>query len=404
MLPDTNQLIQSERGKAPFFESGGANDRTLRLNLILAATGVFAALIAAAPVFGQADVPESLNRQSIKLGAGLVTRSVFLHDARLGEVTDIIFDPTAEAKFGVAGLQGAVFLKGDLSPASRVQFTGPGSGLLGLLGAPPRFSEIQFVHLDKKRGWGYLDRGGHGWQNAALLGPDGRTLWTYGENPDAVDDMAAGDLDGDGVVDFVVGFNGGSGIRRLDVAGKKRWQQPDGNVWHVEIVDANGDGKPEIVHTNARGEITIRDPDGKVLRKFKTGIYCSQFSLCHWPSPQSAPKLATERNGTLALLDLLGGIAARYPIPAPKSPDGVRAAAVRLKKGEPPYLAALMIGRDWRGEASILYLFNARREAVYREDLAGRCAALKLLPAAEPGLDEFLVGGPNVVWKYKPGK
>ena len=65
----------------------------------------------------------------------------------------------------------------------------------------------------------------------------------------SVDDTAAGDVDGDGRLEFVVGFNGGGGVRLLDSTEKMRWRKPDGNVWHVEIADLKGC----LLYTSARG-------------------------------------------------------------------------------------------------------------------------------------------------------
>jgi hypothetical protein len=64
----------------------------------------------------------------------------------------------------------------------------------------------------------------------------GKPLWSYGAGSNGVDDMVAGDLNGDGLLQFAVGFNGGGGIHLLNSQGKKLWEFPDGNVWHVEIV------------------------------------------------------------------------------------------------------------------------------------------------------------------------
>ena len=386
----------------------------LSLSIVVAAAGLLAPPLGASRLLAQTNVPPSLNRQTIKLGKGLLARSVLFHDKSLGTVTDLIFDPKPATKqdaakmgvagLGVAGLGGAVFLKADRSVASRVQFaSAQRRGLDALFARPFLPTHVQFVRIDKRGTWGFLNRGGEGWQDSSLMGANGKTLWSIGGDP-AVDDTASGDLDGDGVADFVVGFNGGAGVRRVDVAGKTRWQKADGNVWHVEIVDADGDGKPEIVHTNAKGEITIRDPNGNIIRRFQTSVYCSDFSLCRWPTSKSAPKLLVREGGRLALVDLLGGIASRYPVPPGNQFGSARAAVVRVKRDEQPYLAVLTTEGNPLFASTTLYLFNAQREVVYQEDIAGKCGTISVVARGEPGLDDFLVGGLNTVWKYSPAK
>lgn len=186
---------------------------------------------------------------TVTVGKGFFEKKLVVHDATLGAVTDIILDPTSEAALGVAGLQGAVFLKDDHSVVSRVTFDVPDRH-----SSPTR---IQFVATKTKGVWEFLDRGGHGWSDASLYGKDGHLLWAYGGMP-GVDDMAAGDLDGDGQPEFVVGFNGAGGLRCLDDTAHEQWRKMGGNIWHVEIVDMDGDGKPEIIqHRCSR---RIRDP------------------------------------------------------------------------------------------------------------------------------------------------
>ena len=96
---------------------------------------------------------------------------------------------------------------------------------------------------------------------------DGTKLWeeTGGQG---VDDVWAADLDGDGIDEVIVGYNGSTGLHVFSADGKRLWKRTDmGNVWHVTAGDLDGDGKPEVVTTSARGKVHVFSPgDGKPLR------------------------------------------------------------------------------------------------------------------------------------------
>jgi hypothetical protein len=356
--------------------------------LLLVLGGVVAFFVYQAMTFQLPPAPPELQTPQVRLGKGLLQKSVFFSDEELGNVTDIILDPLTGARFGVAGVSGAVFLKPDRTPLSHVEFAD----------APVRPTHVQFLDLDGHHTWAFLNRGGSGWQDASFIGADGRTLWVYGGLP-GVDDMTAGNLGGDGSPQFIVGFNGGGGLRCLDAKGELQWQMPGSNIWHVEIVDIDGKGKPKILHTDASGGFTIRNSKGDVEREMRPVGHCSGFSLCRWPTAKSGPKLVIPGKGHIVLADFDGNIVCEFKAPTWEGASkNVHATACRLKKDAPPFLAAVTSYSLWK--ASVLAVFNSEKQPVYEEILTERCGCIVALPHAGSQVDDLLVGGNGKVWRY----
>lgn len=251
---------------------------------------------------------------------------------------------------------------------------------------------------------GFLDAGGIGWQDAQTFDRKGQLLWTYGRfsNPgqSAVNSTAAHDFGNDGITDVVVGCNGDGGVVRLDMAGNIVWQQPDANVWHVEIADADGDGTAEIIHSNAGGQITIRDATGKILRRFNPEGFVSEFSLCRWPSRDGKLGLLFPSERSVRLFDFAGK--ELVTLEAPGSPEHDRAigTGVRFKKGGPEYLAVVTTnGRS----PTLLFVYGPDEKLVQAERLEARGFAIAV-QSEEDGTESLLVGGLGKVWRYRPAR
>jgi hypothetical protein len=199
--------------------------------------------------------------------------------------------------------------------------------------------------------------------------------------------VASASLDGDGDLEFMAGYNGDGGVRLFDASGKRRWRQDDGNVWHVEIVDTNGDGKPEIVHSNAAGEVTVRDPNGNALTRVHTDGYFSRFSVVQWP-PQKTSLLHTG-DGVTRIIDFSGTVRVRLETPDTSFLGDACGAAARFDGRE--YLALAVSQSNW--DRTQLFVFDQANVLRYREVVAAACVAI-----ATPEPEAFLFGcGPRVL-------
>ncbi len=338
---------------------------------------------------GTSAMPAHLESPAVLVGSGFLVRSSFLWDIRLGAVTDIVLadlDPGPGLELGIAGSWGALLRSEDTGTESAVTFS-------------PRAAHVDIVDVEGDGVCEYMNRGS--WiVDPSLLGHDGRQLWTYG-GPSGVDDMCAGDVDGDGRLEFVVGFNGGGGVHLLDSKGNRKWQKPDGNVWHVEIMDADGDRKAAIVHSNAAGQMTVRDRLGAITRRRSPGGYFSEFSLCRWPSKDGREHALFAEGDTVWLFDSNGRAAAQFDAPGCGDRGHARGVPARIWPDRDEYFAVLLSYRLWG--RSVLYVYDPAGALVYQEVLPQACTSIAALSLDGSGADTILVGGLCEVWQYVAG-
>lgn len=356
------------------------------------AVALIAGLFTAQPSLlpAQRAISPRLREPAVLVGDGVLEKSVLLERPSLGTVTDLRAE---KEQLGIAGTKEAVWTDRAGSVKSSVKFRSPGV-------------HVDFIDVEGDGTFEFLNRGGEGWQPASLLDQYGKVLWTQGSrfNPfaPAVDDMAGGDLDGDGLAEFVVGHNGGGGVRMIDRNGNQVWQQPDANVWRVELVDTDADGKLEIVHSNAGGQITVRDGEGKILSRARPKPYFSSFSICRWPTQKDRAYALLAEEGRIWLFDFDASTAAQFDAPDCASRGMARGTPVRLKIGEPEYLAVLVEFRNW--DRSVLYVYDSDKKLVYQEVLDEVCPLIAAVSLGDEKAECLLIGGEGKVWKYTPAE
>jgi hypothetical protein len=338
------------------------------------------------PIISARAMPEALQRTGVLVGEGFLSRSIYMQDTRLGTISDVKFgefDPSPGPEIAIVGSRGALFVDANANAKSSVMFS-------------VHAGHVEIVDVDGDGISEYLDRGG-GWQDVSLIDHKGNAIWTYGGRP-GVDNISGGDINRDGILDFVVGFNGGGGVRLLDSKGQEKWKQSGANVWHVELVDVNDDGSVEIVHSNAAGEMVVRDKDGKILHKAKPAPYFSTFSLCRWPTKKARQYALLAENDTIWLFDFFGKSVFQFDAPLAGKLGNARGVPTRIQNKQSEYFAVVVEFSNWN--RSILYVYAPDKKLVYQEIIPEACASIASLSLDSKGQETLLVGCNGKVWKY----
>jgi hypothetical protein len=321
------------------------------------------------------STPSELRTPKVILGQGLFSKSLYYQDPSLGVITDI--EKGADGQLVLVGQSGAVVLNPNLQPASIAHY-------------PKCMSDVAFVNLSTGT---FLCRGS--WvSDIALFNRDGQLVWRYGAKTPGIDDAVAGQIEGSETV--IVGLNGDGGLHRLDPQGKELWQQPDGNVWHVEIAVPDSGTGAMILHSNARGQLISRDGAGNVVRQDKPEIYVSHFALTAWDDHPTRNDLITPGDGSLYILTMHAQTLAKLSAPGTAGVDEVEGTSVRLSALAMSY-AALVRHSMWK--RSVLYIYDKQQRLIYQEVLDHDCGAL-FARANSSGNEDLLLGCDGSVWKY----
>jgi hypothetical protein len=303
------------------------------------------------------------------------SKSVYYQDPGLGVITDI--ETTGGNSMVLVGQSSAVFLNSNLQPR-------------GIAYYPTCTSEMTFVNWSTGA---FFCRGS--WSSdVALYDRKGRLVWTYSGGVQGIDNAVAGHVDGSEAV--IVGLNGDGGVHRVDSHGKELWQQPDGNVWHVEIVTPDDGTAPMILHSNTEAQLVLRDGAGNIVGHSKPETYVTDFSLTAWDDHPARNDLITTRNGFFYILTMRGYTVARLSAPGTSGADQAKGTPVRWAASHTSYAALVHLPRRAR---SALYIYDRQQRLVYQEALGRECGAL-LAQTNSSGNQDLLLGCDGLVWKY----
>jgi hypothetical protein len=375
------------------------------LRKILIAFGLLIIILIASGVFVFHRIDSQLARHSqeqlkkleprVVTGDGLFKKSTFYKGDGLGEVTEILLGWPADregASLTVVGNRGAQFLDGSGVLKKEVTFS---KGF----GCP-----VKIAKLNPTGEYGFLTRDESWAVDVTLLDERGQVRWTYpGSIREAIDDSVGSDIDGKGQFKVVIGFNGGGGVALVDGAGKKIWQRAESNVWHVETLDINGDGHKVILHSNAKGQLLVRDMRGEVISHYLPDYYVSDFALTRW-GEESQPNhilipSKTSSDGcckpVILVLDAGGRPVVRLDAPLGDLMHVTQGTPVHFSKDSPHYAVLQTNGPLDR---SMLLLYDAQGKIAYQEIMAEACFSIAAMP--EKMADRLLIGCAGKILEY----
>ncbi len=227
------------------------------------------------------DIKEKLSQELDDLlsGKNLAEEALAAERERNAPVEPLGFEEawSSDGAFAAVAVNNAGLLYATTSRGKCAVLDGAGSEVRTFeLGAPVEV--LRTAELSAGSGTELL--GFSGWGDSVLaVSDEGTELWKESGGM-GINDVAAADLDGDGLDEVIVGYNGGTGLHVFSHDGQRRWETTSiGNVWNVSAGDVNGDGKVEVVTTSATGQVHLFDAAGESIGDLETPIYCNMVRV-----------------------------------------------------------------------------------------------------------------------------
>lgn len=231
-----------------------------------------------------------------------------------------------------------------------------------------------------------------------IMDQNGNVVWFYQPKTDLfISNMAAGDLDRDGLTEFYVATS--EGLHKLDHTGKEREQWAK-ELWihDVESFVLTEGNTRMLVTTDDQKRVRCYDYQGKLIREIKPRLKAQLYDIerCNWPTPNH---ILTFADKSLFVIDLDGNVVLKHKLPL--FIMNIRGTAVRFNDNQEPWLAVIARGKTY-SYRSMLCIFSPKGELAY-EELVTMTTGIMAMPLDSSSRREvLLVGdGQGAVYEYK---
>lgn len=233
-------------------------------------------------------------------------------------------------------------------------------------------------------------------------------------------ESTVGDLDNDGIAEYVVAQKN-DGIRAYRQNGDEMWFQPDEfPSATLFVLDADSDGKNELLATGV--DSVIRNPDGSIKRKSPKSMSGRENYTMRTDraTGKTFPIFCEIRRSEFDCQDFEGrmivkGIAPLSEVPAaevkkldvPGHPEMSvtidteevafpKFVVANMESDKPPFYVG--VGEFIGIPRACLYVWNQSGDLVYHELLPEDAETIAVLPG-DNGRDEVLIGGRDSIWR-----
>jgi hypothetical protein len=337
------------------------------------------------------DTPYEARKVGVKKGADFLKESIFLKDSRLGTICDIVqgqLNLNAGSEIGVTTYSRVFFLDREANIRSFMAFNPT--------------AQLKIIDLENDGNCEYLAT--RIYEGISLIDHQGNVLWEYNQKiydlpryprGSSIDRAIAGNIGRTGIWKFAVLYHW-TGISLIDKYGVKNWEQLISGADSVQFVDVHNDGNVNIVIGSSQ-KITIMDSEGKIVSQKNAPYQWYELSICKWPTKNDQDLVLFSGDKIIHLIDFDGNSIMQFSAPGCTT-GPVKGVLVKLKIGEPEYLAVLaeLFPTRWA-----LYVYDPQGTLVYQRVFSEQCSSIAAVSLDDSGAETLLVGSVGKIWQYR---